>query len=134
MDLKQYTVEELINYLLKARDKKETIADETKTRLAKLEETMVLLESELLTRSKEDGVERYSTESATVYWTQLKGLKVTDWVAFFNQNNDNPDFFTKSPAKKVVIEAIENGEQIMGVEMTPGVMSLNLRKKGAKVE
>jgi hypothetical protein len=128
LNFEELSIEQLVNVLLSCRAKKDQIQEDTKSRLAKLEEMVSVLESELRQRKEQQGLERISTEAATIFWVQNKTVKVLDWSAFFEYAKDYPEFFTKSPAKKAVLEAIDNGEVIPGL-MIDSIISMNVRKK-----
>jgi hypothetical protein len=131
MDLTNKTIEEVVNLLLTCRAKKDDIQNEAKERLAKLEEYLGLLESELRRRKDQDGLDKISTDQATIFWSQRRLVKVTDWDSFFNFAKNYPEMFTKSPAKNAVLEVIDTGTEVPGVTVD-GLITMNVRKNTVK--
>lgn len=131
MDLTNKTIEEVVNLLLTCRAKKDDIQNEAKERLAKLEDYLRALESELRRRKDEDGLDKISTDQATIFWSQKRTVKVTDWDSFFSFARDFPEMFTKSPAKNAVLEVLDTGTEVPGIAVD-GLITMNVRKKAVK--
>lgn len=126
--LQDMSVSELVGYLLKCREKKSAIkakADEAMQGVKNIEDA---IETILLSRKDEQGVDKFSTPEATVFWSSYRSVKVEDWDKFNELVKDNPQLVTQTIVKGEVLDLLDNGMVIPGVKVS-GILRMSLRGK-----
>ena len=120
------TTKQLVARMVEVRDERRTIS----TRDKELIEAWRSLETELLVRLDEQGVEKASTEDGTASINEVVLPQVGDWDEFYKYMVDNDSLYLlqKRPAAAAFRELNESGVVIPGV--VPYIQrSIGLRKK-----
>lgn len=107
------TTAEIIAKLLDVRRERRRISARDKELIAEFR----ALESTLLVRLDEQGVEKASTTAGTATITETVLPQVTDWDAFYEwmTENDSLHLLQKRPAAAAFRELTDSGETIKGV-------------------
>lgn len=124
--------DEITAKYISLRDFKEKVDSEYKAKLAKVNEAMEKIETEMLTFLRETGQESSKTKSGTFFLRTSTSARVADWdVALkFIMDNDMTNMLEKRVNKTAVEEYISvHGEVPPGVDITRKVdVSVNRPK------
>jgi hypothetical protein len=109
----------LVDRYVKLRDAKTKLANQTKEKVAVIEEAMAKIEAVLLSQFNEEGVESVRTAAGTAYKDNKTFATVGDWEAFLEFVRVNEAW----PLLKhdVVKKAVEEYKEANDDALPPGV-------------
>lgn len=126
MEDQPVTTGQLVQRAVEVREERRTIATRDKELIAEGKS----LESELLLRLDEQGMEKVSTAAGTATISEVVLPQVTDWDEFYKYMIDNDALYLlqKRPAAAAFREMQESGQSVDGVEPYTQ-RTIGLRKK-----
>lgn len=128
MNLTEETTAKIIAGLLVCRNKKKSLKEKFDEASAKIKELEAQLESEMLRRKEAEGIDKFTSEDATVFWSNLRSVKIEDWAAFNKLATLHPDLVTRTLVKSAALELLDSGVPLDGCKVS-GIQQINLRAK-----